>query len=157
MAQKKRTNNPKAVKHHSKKHHNKNVKTASQNTCDLKTELRQEIANETKDLFYPPKWTFSIWAKRYSPVIITMLVGLATYFYLVFFMFYPVTIQQGHYIQLLLVLMVIFIVAGLLIYLGLKAELLAVRLTSFIFVFVVFTFLILFILLANNLRNGLIN
>ncbi|MBU2561618.1 MAG: hypothetical protein KKD17_04925 [Nanoarchaeota archaeon] len=116
--------------------------------------LRKELEHEAKDLFYAEKWSFSYWVKRYSPVLITMLIGLATYFYLVFYLFYPTTLIQGHYIQLLILLVFIFLIAGILIYLGLRAELLFVRILSFIFVFVIFTFLLLFILLAYSMNFG---
>jgi hypothetical protein len=118
--------------------------------------LRQELEEQGKELFYPPKeWTFKSWVKRYSPVIVTLLIGLATYFYLVFYLFYPQTLLQGHYLQLLILLMFVFLIAGLLIYLGLRAELLFMRILSFIFVFVIFTFLLLFILIAYTMQSGL--
>ncbi|MBW2972189.1 hypothetical protein KY359_04100 [Candidatus Woesearchaeota archaeon] len=115
--------------------------------------LRHEMEVQGKDIFYPEeKWTLWHWIKKYSPVLVTMLIGLATYFYLVFYLFYPTTIIQGHYFQLLLLLVFIFLISGILIYLGLKAELLFVRILSFIFVFVIFTFLLLFILLAHTMN-----
>ncbi len=117
------------------------------------SELRRELELQGKDIFYPEKrWTFSHWVKKYSPVLITLLIGLATYFYLVFYLFYPAALLHGHYVQLLILLVFIFLVAGILIYLGLRAELLFVRILSFIFVFVIFTFLLLFILLANTMN-----
>ncbi|MBN1544498.1 hypothetical protein JW898_03485 [Candidatus Woesearchaeota archaeon] len=116
--------------------------------------LKHELEHEAKDLFYAENWSMGYWLKRYSPVLITMLIGLATYFYLVFYLFYPATLLQGHYIQLLILLVFIFLIAGLLIYLGLRAELLFVRILSFIFVFVIFTFLLLFILLAFSMNLG---
>jgi len=117
--------------------------------------LRHEMEKQGKDLFYPEKhWTLMHWIKKYSPVIITLLIGLSTYFYLVFYLFYPTTIVEGNYMQLLILLIFIFLIAGLLIYLGLRAELMFVRILSFIFVFVIFTFLLLFILLAHTMKTG---
>ena len=112
---------------------------------------QEEVARE---FFAPHKLTFGSWARRYSPVLVTMFIALLTYFYLVFYLFYPTTIIQGHYLQLLLLLVFIFLIAGLLIYLGLRAELLFIRILSFIFVFIIFTFLLLFILIANSMGAG---
>jgi hypothetical protein len=118
--------------------------------------LYEELEKQGKDIFYPEKhWTLWHWLKKYSPVIITLLIGLGTYFFLVFYLFYPTTILQGQYIQLLILLTFIFLMAGMLIYLGLHAELIYVRILSFIFVFVIFTFLLLFILLAHAMQSGL--
>ncbi len=116
--------------------------------------LRDEFERQGKDIFFKEKkWTFSHWFKKYSPVIITLLIGLATYFYLIFYLFYPTALLHGHYVQLLALLVFIFLIAGVLIYLGIRAELLFVRILSFIFVFVIFTFLLLFILLANTMQG----
>ena len=118
--------------------------------------LEKEFKGGSRELFCPINGgTFGTCVKRYSPVLITLMIGLATYLYLVFFLFYPTTIVQGHYIQLLIFVMFIFLLAGLLIYLGLRAELLFVRVLSFIFVFVIFTFLLLFILLAYIMQTGM--
>ncbi len=112
------------------------------------------VEKETRELFFPKKQTFGLFIKRYSPVIITMLIGLATYFFLVFYLFYPTTLLYGNWLQLLLLLTFIFLIAGLLIYLGLRAELLFIRILSFIFVFFIFTFLLLFILLSHAMQAG---
>ncbi|MFH1063817.1 MAG: hypothetical protein V1729_01920 [Candidatus Woesearchaeota archaeon] len=112
------------------------------------------VEKETRDLFYPQKWTLGLFIKRYSPVIITLLIGLATYFFLVFYLFYPTTLLYGNWFQLLLLLIFIFLIAGMLIYLGLRAELLFIRILSFIFVFFIFTFLLLFILLSYVMQTG---
>lgn len=115
--------------------------------------VAEKLDEHTRELFYPKKeHGFSTWVRRYSPVLITLGIGLATYFFLVFYLFYPSTIVQGHYMQLLILLVFIFLLAGVMIYLGLRAELLFVRILSFIFVFVIFTFLLLFILLAYSLQ-----
>ena len=45
------------------------------------------------------------------------------------------------------------VIAGVLIYLGLRSELLFVRILSFIFVFVIFTFMLLFVLVAHALQS----
>jgi hypothetical protein len=113
-----------------------------------------ELEVERKELFYSDKSLLG-WAKRYSPVIIMQVIGLSVYFFLVFYLFYPQAITQGHYVQLLTFLSFIFLVAGLLIYLGLKAELLFVRILSFTFVFVIFTLMMLFILVAYAMQAKL--
>jgi hypothetical protein len=120
------------------------------------TKVEKLITQEeaAREFFAPHKMTFGSWARRYSPVLVTMFIALLTYFYLVFYLFYPTTIIQGHYLQLLLLLVFIFLIAGLLIYLGLRTELLFIRILSFIFVFIIFTFLLLFILIANSMGAG---
>ncbi|MBW2967426.1 hypothetical protein KY362_02985 [Candidatus Woesearchaeota archaeon] len=114
--------------------------------------LAQEVIDASQDLFEPGRpQTLTHWFKMYSPVVITLGVGLATYFYLVFYLFYPSAILNGHWFQLLLLLVFVFLLAGIFIYLGLRSELLFVRILSFIFVFIIFTFLLLFVLLAHTL------
>lgn len=118
---------------------------------ELKHEYHKDDA--VVDLFRKEKTpTFFGWLKRYSPVLITLGIGLLTYIYLVFYMFYPTAITQGHYIQFLIVILFIFLIAGILVFLGLRSELLFVRILSFIFVFVIFTFLLLFVLVAHALQ-----
>ena len=113
------------------------------------------LEKEARELFLPPKKLgFSLWMKRYSPVLITLGIGLIVYFFLVFYLFYPTAIIQGHYIQLLLLLIFVFLIAGILIYFGMRSELLFVRVLSFIFVFVIFTFLLLFVLIAHTMQAG---
>jgi hypothetical protein len=114
--------------------------------------VRQEDA--AREFFAPRQMTFGSWARRYSPVLVTMLIALLTYFYLIFYLFYPTTIVQGHYVQLLILIVFIFLIIGLLVYLGLRAELLFIRILSFIFVFIVFTFLLLFVLIAHSMGAG---
>lgn len=116
--------------------------------------VAEKLDEHTRELFYPKReHGFMTWVRRYSPVLVTLGIGLVTYFFLVFYLFYPSAIIQGNYMQLLIVLVLIFLIAGVLIYLGLRAELLFVRILSFIFVFVIFTFLLLFILLAHALQT----
>lgn len=107
-----------------------------------------------EEMFLTGKWSFKNWLRKYSPVIITLGIGLLTYIYLVFYMFYPTAVTQGHYLQFLIIILFIFLIAGVLVFLGLKSELLFVRILSFIFVFVIFTFLLLFVLVAYALNNG---
>lgn len=118
--------------------------------------LKKELDQQGKDMFYPEKETFMHWVTRYSPVLISMGIGLATYFFLVFYLFYPITILQGHYMQLLTLLVFVSLIIGVLMYLGLRAELIFVRILSFIFVFVIFTFLLLFILIAYSLQSAVV-
>ncbi|MBW2964277.1 hypothetical protein KY363_02350 [Candidatus Woesearchaeota archaeon] len=113
-------------------------------------DIRHEIEATSQEMFIQEgSLSFKGWMTRYSPVLITMIVGLATYFFLVFYLFYPQTLMYGHYIQLLMLLTFIFFVVGVLIYLGIQAELMFIRIMSFAFVFIIFTFLLIFILLAN--------
>jgi hypothetical protein len=118
----------------------------------LEQEIREEICSRSNQMFLSkgPK-TCKMWLCRYSPVLITMLVGLATYFWLVFYLFYPQTLLYGHYIQLLILLMFVFFIIGVLVHLGVRAELMFVRIMSFAFVFIIFSFLLVFILLAHSM------
>lgn len=93
------------------------------------------------------------WIRKYSPVLITVGIGLLTYLYLIFYMFYPAAVEQGKYVTFLMIISFLFLAAGILLFLGLKSELLFVRILSFIFVFVVFTFLLLFILVSYALTH----
>jgi hypothetical protein len=113
--------------------------------------LEAELKKETKD-FFPTEHGLKFWFMRYSPVIITQGIALLTYFYLVFYLFYPEAIIAGNYMHLLILLVFVFLLAGLFIYLGLRSELIFVRILSFIFVFIIFTFLLLFILLAHTMK-----
>jgi hypothetical protein len=92
------------------------------------------------------------WFRKYSPVLITLGIGLLTYFYLIFYMFYPAAIMNGKFVQFALIIIFLFLAAGILLFLGLRSELLFVRVLSFIFVFVIFTFLLLFILVTYSLK-----
>ncbi len=114
--------------------------------------LEKELKAQGQELFSPRRTGLMSWIRKYSPVLITLGIGLATYFFLVMYLFYPTVLLYGHYMQLLVLLVLVFLIAGILIYLGLRAELMFVRVISFIFVFVIFTFLLLFILLAYTLR-----
>lgn len=114
--------------------------------------LEKELRAQGQEIFVPTQKGLMHWIRRYSPVLITLGIGLATYFFLVMYLFYPTVLLYGHYMQLLVLLVLVFLIAGILIYLGLRAELMFVRVLSFIFVFVIFTFLILFILLAYTMR-----
>jgi hypothetical protein len=114
--------------------------------------LETELKRETREMFFPTEHGITSWFKRYSPVIITQFIALLTYFYLIFYLFYPEAILQGNYIRLLVLLVFVFLIAGLFIYIGLRSELLFIRILSFIFVFIIFTFMLLFILLAYSLK-----
>lgn len=114
--------------------------------------LEKELREQGQELFSPKQKGLMSWVRKYSPVLITLGIGLATYFFLVMYLFYPSVLLYGHYMQLLILLVFVFLIAGILIYLGLRAELMFVRVLSFIFVFVIFTFLLLFILLAYTMR-----
>ncbi len=118
--------------------------------------LEKEFELQTKDMFFPKHWTFSNWVKRYSPVIVTTLIGLGTYFYLTFYLFYPEVILHGNYAALLVSLIFIFALIGIFIHMGLRSELLFMRVLSFVFVFMVFTFVVMFILIAYSLKHGMI-
>ena len=63
---------------------------------------------------------------------------------------------KGHYIQFLFFVLFVFLLAGVFIYLGIRSELLFVRILSFIFVLVILTFLIFFILLAHVMSSGMV-
>lgn len=99
---------------------------------------------------------FTGWFNKYSPVVITLGIGLITYLYLLFYMFYPAAIAVGKYIPFVIVIIFLFMIAGILLFLGLRSELLFVRILSFIFVFVVFTFLLLFILVSYALKSKMV-
>jgi hypothetical protein len=115
--------------------------------------MRQEVDIRSDHLIQPGEpWTLKHWAKVYSPVIITLFIGLGVYFFLIFYLFYPIALLQGHCLQLLILVLFIFLVAGLLIYLGIRSETLFVRIMSFIFVFVVFSLLLVFIIIADSLK-----
>jgi hypothetical protein len=149
MASKKRKSKKKAV---SKKPKRKAVKRKKPR--HVEKVVAEKLDEHTRELFYPKKeHGFMTWVRRYSPVLVTLGIGLVTYFFLVFYLFYPQALLNGNYLQLLILLVIIFLIAGVLIYLGLRAELLFVRILSFIFVFVIFTFLLLFILLAHALQT----
>jgi len=153
---KKRKAKAKARKKTISKKQKKRKKTAKPTKKEKMTEMVENLLEqEARELFAPPKKPgFSLWMKRYSPVIITLGIGLIVYFFLVFYLFYPTAIIQGHYIQLLLLLIFVFLIAGILIYFGMRSELLFVRVLSFIFVFVIFTFLLLFVLIAHTMQAG---
>jgi hypothetical protein len=132
----------KAVKHSSKK---------KQVSPKVEKLLQQELKKEAKD-FFPRGKGLGFWFKRYSPVIVTQGIALLTYFYLVFYLFYPEAILQGKYLYLLILLVFVFLLAGLFMYLGLRSEMIFVRILSFIFVFIIFTFLLLFVLIAHTMK-----
>ncbi len=113
-------------------------------------ELAKELFNVER------KKGFAPWMAKYSPVLIPVFVGLLTYLYLIFFVFYPNIITNGHYIQFLFFILFVFLLAGVFMYLSIRSELLFVRILSFIFVFVIITFLIFFILLAHAMSSGMI-
>ncbi len=146
---------PKA-KRATKRNSNAKIKHAASSRLSgkagLEYDIKEEIRRESADIFTQSgKMTWSKWVVRYSPVLITMIVGLSTYFFLVFYLFYPQTIMYGHYMQLLMLLMFIFFVVGVFIYLGMQAELMFIRIMSFAFVFIIFTLLLIFILLAHGM------
>ena len=122
----------------------------------VKHETRR-AEREARELFGAGEpWSFKGWLRRYSPIIIPLFVGLLIYFYLVFFVFYPQVFVEGHYVKFLLFIMFLCLVGGLFIFLGMRTELLYIRILSFLFVFVIFSFLIMFLLLAHILKNGLV-
>jgi magnesium-transporting ATPase (P-type) len=129
----------------------KEFKAAKPAPAKVETVLLQEFERETESLF-PKGDGLRFWFKRYSPVIITQGIALLTYFYLVFYMFYPEAIMQGNYMRLLIMLVFVFLLAGLFIYMALRSDMIFIRIISFIFVFIIFTFLLLFILLAYALK-----
>ena len=131
----------------------KEFKAAKPAPAKVETVLLQEFERETESLF-PKGEGFGFWFKRYSPVIITQGIALLTYFYLVFYMFYPEAIMQGNYMRLLIMLVFVFLLAGLFIYMALRSDMIFIRIISFIFVFIIFTFLLLFILLAYALKSN---
>ena len=56
----------------------------------------QRLDREAKELFHiHRKWSVYNWVKKYSPVLIPLLVGLMTYAYLTLFVFYPNIIAMG--------------------------------------------------------------
>jgi hypothetical protein len=128
---------------------------------ELREEERELVENilghglmpESRDIFFPPKKiTLRLWVKRYSPILITVLIGLATYLYVLFYLFTPSNIVQQYYLFILVFVLLIFFVAGFLIFVGLKSEWLFIRMLSFIFTFALFTFLTLFALLMYSFR-----
>lgn len=126
--------------------HKDNIKKQSKNKKKQeKIEIFDPILNRKKGIIG--------WLKTYIPVLITLGIGILTYLYLIFYMFYPTSITQGNYIQFLVIILFIFLIAGILIMLGLKSELMFVRIISFIFVFIIFTFILLFILVAHALQG----
>lgn len=129
-----------------------NPKTAQEKFAKLQhADGQTRMSYEYDDILVQEKKGMTGWVRKYSPVMITLGIGLLTYFYLLFYMFYPAAIAQGNTVQFALIIMFLFVVAGILLFLGLKSELLFVRILSFIFVFVVFTFLLLFILVSYAL------
>jgi len=131
----------------------KEFKAAKPAPAKVETEVLQEFERETESLFCKGEG-LRFWFKRYSPVIITQGIALLTYFYLVFYMFYPEAIMQGNYMRLLIMLVFVFLLAGLFIYMALRSDMIFIRIISFIFVFIIFTFLLLFILLAYALKSN---
>ena len=117
----------------------------------------EQVHHEAKELFnVGNEWNFRFWLRKYSPVIVPLLVGLITYFYLVFYLFYPQLLMEGHVYRFMFFILFTFLLGGVFIYLGLRSELLFMRILSFIFVFVIFSFLLMFVLLSHILRNGLV-
>jgi len=126
-------------------------KDSSKSEKKVEQAIIQEIKQEETEFFIGDK-TWSGWAKRYAPVIIMQAIGLSTYFFLVFYLFYPQALMQGHYIQLLILLAFVFLIAGILLYVGMRTEFMFVRILSFTFVFVIFTLIMVFILLAHAMQ-----
>ncbi|MFC1742099.1 hypothetical protein ACFL3V_06190 [Nanoarchaeota archaeon] len=115
-----------------------------------RADLMHEVEIEGRDLFAPKDKTFGSWLRRYSPVVITILAGLSTYFYLIFNVFYPVEGMFAYVVQVIMILMFVLLLGGVMVYLGIKSETLFIRILSFIFVFVIFTFMIFFILISHS-------
>ncbi len=113
--------------------------------------LKKYFEDQVTGLFCRDKhFTFMGWFKRFSPMLISLLIGFSTYLYIVVYLFYPGFLNNNQYIQFIVLLIFVFFITGLFIYLGLRVELLFVRILSFSFVFILFTFLLLFILIAHS-------
>ncbi len=117
----------------------------------------QRLDREAKELFHvQKKRTFYNWVKKYSPVLIPLMVGLMSYVYLTFFVFYPGIITNGHFVKFLFLVMFAFLLAGVFIHLGIKHELIFIRILSFLFVFVILSFMVLFVLIAHVISSGVL-